>query len=169
VPGREAWRHFSTWFAIAGRCGARETAKLLRSEDIPLPSVSSFATVPAIVRKLPSLAVLWCAVALAGCAAHPGQGDSQAEQARAGATADQASPSRINRSSRALLLPQPAPDCEFRGADPRSVDPAVFARLKLDYERQCYQRAEKVARERLRLLQASRLCEIEPGRLSLIR
>jgi hypothetical protein len=41
------------------------------------------------------------------------------------------------------------------------VDPNEWARLKLDYERQCYQEAEKAARDRLRLLQASSTCEID--------
>ncbi|HWX35484.1 MAG TPA: hypothetical protein VNZ53_49700 [Steroidobacteraceae bacterium] len=34
--------------------------------------------------------------------------------------------------------------------------------MKIDYERQCYQDAEKIARDRLRLLQSSSMCEIEP-------
>jgi hypothetical protein len=44
------------------------------------------------------------------------------------------------------------------------VDPNEWARLKLEYERQCYQDAEKAARERLSQLQASSTCEIEPVR-----
>jgi hypothetical protein len=36
--------------------------------------------------------------------------------------------------------------------------------LKVEYERQCYLDAEKAARERLVLLQASSTCEIEPVR-----
>jgi hypothetical protein len=35
------------------------------------------------------------------------------------------------------------------------VDQDEWARLKIDYERQCYQAAEKIARDRLGLLQAS--------------
>jgi hypothetical protein len=35
------------------------------------------------------------------------------------------------------------------------VDPNEWARLKIDYERQCYQDAEKIARDRLGLLQLS--------------
>jgi hypothetical protein len=41
-----------------------------------------------------------------------------------------------------------------------------MARLKLDYERQCYKRAEESVRSRLKLLQASGSCEIEPARRS---
>ena len=70
-------------------------------------------------------------------------------------------PRIIHRPDKALLKPQPAPDCEFRGADAKTMDPDLFARLKLDYERQCYRRAEKIARDRLRVLQASARCEVE--------
>jgi hypothetical protein len=61
-----------------------------------------------------------------------------------------------------MLAPQPAPDCEYKRPDVGTVDPNEWARLKIDYERQCYQNAEKIARDRLRLLQASSTCEIEP-------
>ena len=40
--------------------------------------------------------------------------------------------------------------------------PDEWTRLKVEYERQCYQDAEKAARERLVLLQTSSTCEIEP-------
>jgi len=63
-----------------------------------------------------------------------------------------------------LLSPQPAPDCEFNRSDLRTVDPVEWARLKTEYERQCYQDAEKAARDRLALLQTSSTCEIEPVR-----
>jgi hypothetical protein len=53
----------------------------------------------------------------------------------------------------ALLAPQPAPDCKFDEPVSKTVDPDQWARLKLDYERQCYQHAEKVVRERLVSLQ----------------
>jgi hypothetical protein len=33
------------------------------------------------------------------------------------------------------------------------VDPDQWARLRLDYERQCYQKAEKIVRQRLVMLQ----------------
>jgi hypothetical protein len=35
------------------------------------------------------------------------------------------------------------------------VDPDQWARMKLDYERHCYQHAEQLVRDRLRLLQAA--------------
>jgi hypothetical protein len=69
---------------------------------------------------------------------------------------------RVRRPDPALLAAQPAPDCEFKRADFKTVDPDEWARLKTEYERQCYQDAEKAARDRLSRLQASSLCEIEP-------
>ncbi len=56
----------------------------------------------------------------------------------------------------------PEPDCEFRAVRQGTVDTEEFARLKLAYERQCYQRAERAARRRLQELQASRTCEGKP-------
>lgn len=102
-------------------------------------------------------AILW-AMPVAGCARQP---DPQAA-AMAHAQAE----ARACRSEQALLEPQPAPDCAFRGSDLKTVDPEQFARLKLDYERQCYQHAEKVARDRLRRLQALKKCETRPVRRS---
>jgi hypothetical protein len=61
----------------------------------------------------------------------------------------------IHRLNQALLAPQPAPDCEYKRADLKTVDPDEWARLKTEYERKCYQDAEKAARERLSLLQSS--------------
>ena len=56
------------------------------------------------------------------------------------------------------------PDCEFDRSDLKTVDPNEWARLKVEYERQCYLDAEKAARDRLALLQTSSTCEIEPVR-----
>jgi hypothetical protein len=69
---------------------------------------------------------------------------------------------RIRRLDAALLAPQPPPDCEFKGSDVTPVDAEAWARLKSDYERQCYQNAETTARNRLSLLQASSNQEIQP-------
>jgi HAMP domain-containing protein len=54
-----------------------------------------------------------------------------------------------------LLSPQPAPDCEFRGANVEAMDATELVRLKIEYERRCYQNAEKAARDRLGLLQGA--------------
>jgi hypothetical protein len=70
----------------------------------------------------------------------------------------------IRRSDRALLAPQPAPDCEFKDPDLETADADLWAREKLDFERRCYQQAEISARNRLHLLQTSSRCGIEPVR-----
>ena len=61
----------------------------------------------------------------------------------------------VRRLDQALLAPQPVPDCEYKRADLKTVDPDEWARLKTEYERKCYQDAEKAVRERLSLLQSS--------------
>jgi hypothetical protein len=50
--------------------------------------------------------------------------------------------------ARTLLVAPEEPDCELK-------DPNADERQKLDYERQCYRHAGIIARERMRLLQAS--------------
>src|SRR5262245_7522334 len=50
--------------------------------------------------------------------------------------------------ARTLLVALEEPDCELK-------DPNADERQKLDYERQCYRHAGIIARERMRLLQAS--------------
>jgi hypothetical protein len=107
----------------------------------------------ALAPRLLTVSAIACAIALAGCASRSTQHEAEPVEAPP-----------IRRSDQALLAPQPAPDCEFRGADLKTMDPDVFARLKLDYERQCFQRAEKIARSRLRVLQVSNRCEVEPDR-----
>lgn len=71
---------------------------------------------------------------------------------------------RVRRPDPVLLAPQPAPDCELKRSDFKTMDPDEWARLKVEFERQCFQDAEKAARDRLTLLQASSTCEIEPVR-----
>jgi hypothetical protein len=68
------------------------------------------------------------------------------------------------RPDRALLTPQPAPDCGFGRSDLKTLDPDQWARLKLEYELKCYKDAEKLARTRLQQLQAATKCEIPPSR-----
>ena len=105
----------------------------------------------ALAPKLLALSALLCAMAVSGCARHSDQPGAVSARAEPG--------SRSCPSDRALLAPQPAPDCEFRGTDVKTMDPEEFARLKLDYERQCYRRAEQAARDRLRRLQSEKRCE----------
>ena len=56
-------------------------------------------------------------------------------------------------------MPQSTPDCVFRRAELKTIDPDQWARLKIEYERQCYQKAKQTARERLNRLLAENRCE----------
>lgn len=122
---------------------------------------------PVLAPKLPTLCAMLCALTLAGCASNSAQREPGAEPVRAAADPHRYAGLRIRRPDRALLTPQPVPDCELRAPESSKVlDPDQMARLKLDYERQCYKRAEESVRSRLKLLQASGSCEIEPARRS---
>jgi hypothetical protein len=127
--------------------------------------------------KLLTACVILCSMSFAGCARNPAQREvttvlheGKASPPRAPLrTRRYSEPIRyaepkIRRPDPALLSPQPAPDCEFKRSDIKTVDPDEWARLKVEYERQCYLDAEKAARERLVLLQTSSTCEIEPVR-----
>jgi ABC-type uncharacterized transport system auxiliary subunit len=123
----------------------------------------SFAIAPRIADRLAlALALL---ASLAGCAPATGpetaqsqaQAQPQTQVAMASSRADmQESP--ICRPDSALLAPQNAPDCVFGRAELKTLDPNQWARLKIEYERRCYQRAERSVRERLRQLQAAAKC-----------
>jgi hypothetical protein len=85
------------------------------------------------------LGAVLCALALAGCAAGV------------------AAPVGPSASMRHLLSPPAKPDCAFHdiGLGDTVPDAAEAARRKLEYERQCYRRAEMQMRARLRRLQAA--------------
>ena len=55
------------------------------------------------------------------------------------------------------------PDCVFRRGDLKTADPDLWAKLKVEYERQCYQAAEKRVRGQLARLQAASRCETDPA------
>jgi hypothetical protein len=125
--------------------------------------------------KLLTVCVILSSLSFAGCARNPAQREvspalheGKAPPTRAPVrTRRYAEPVRyaepkIRRPDLALLSPQPAPDCEFKRSDLKTVDPDEWSRLKVEYERQCYLDAEKAARDRLALLQAASTCEIEP-------
>jgi hypothetical protein len=71
---------------------------------------------------------------------------------------------RFQPIEQSMLAPQPAPDCDYKEPEAATADPTVWARLKLDYERQCYRKAEAAARERLEQMQTSlRKCGDRPA------
>jgi hypothetical protein len=124
--------------------------------------------------KLLTISVIVLATGLGGCARNPDHRDPNPVRRETAATAvrspvrarahpetRQYAELRVRRPDPALLEPQWAPDCEFKRADLKVVDPEEWARLKTEYERQCYRDAERAARERLSQLQESSSCEIE--------
>ena len=127
-----------------------------------------------LLPKLRTISAVVLAMALAGCARNPAHSELNPVQrevraapirslsrAHVHAETRQHAELRVRRPDPALLTPQATPNCEFRRADFKTLDPDEWARLKTEYERQCYQDAEKVARDRLSQLQASSTCEIE--------
>jgi hypothetical protein len=114
-----------------------------------------------------AVSVIACSMTVAGCAHNPGQNAFHPAQHKVGSAPVQTRgagnyPERRRyakaqkyRPDAALLSPQPAPDCEFRGSNVEAMDATELARLKIEYERQCYQNVEKAARDRLGLLQGA--------------
>jgi hypothetical protein len=145
--------------AIAGRAPSGDSASRGMQWD-----TGGLGAWSALAAKLLTLSVVSLAMALAGCAQNSAQHEVKSDPNEAAAPPQGYPDFRIHRPNPALLASQPAPDCEFRVTELKTVDPDQWARLKLDYERQCYQQAEKRVRDRLRLLQASSRCEIEPAR-----
>jgi hypothetical protein len=118
--------------------------------------------------RLLAISAIAGATMVSGCAhhsvthdLHPGRHKGMAPPvqtaARVARSPDQ--PRSINGRTRwpdaALLAPQRGPDCEFKGANSETMDADELARLKTEYERHCYQDAEKAARDRLNTLQAA--------------
>ena len=114
----------------------------------------NFSRVPTPTRLLILPSIL-CAIGLASCAENTAQRGIETSHNRVqiATRAHHYNQKRPRRLDLALLAPQPAPDCKFDEPVSKTVDPDQWARLKLDYERQCYQHAEKVVRERLVSLQ----------------
>jgi hypothetical protein len=141
-----------------GCCGSAE----------PQLRLNRLSSLPA---KLLTFSVIVLATGLGGCARNldpnPVRRETAATavrspvRARAHPETRQYAELRVRRPDPALLEPQWAPDCEFKRADLKVVDPEEWARLKTEYERQCYRDAERAARERLGELQASSSCEVE--------
>ena len=128
--------------------------------------------------KLPTISVVVFVVvlgpALAGCARDPARGELDAThrefkrahrevratpvrsppRRRAYVEAQPPAELHLRQPDPALLTTQPAPNCEFTRTDLKAVDPDQWDRLKTEFERQCYQDAEKAVRDRLTRLQA---------------
>jgi hypothetical protein len=152
--------------ATAGRTHC--AAGFLESRMTPSRASCRFSSWPlaALARKLIAVSAISCAMGLAGCASKSTAPELEANHIEA--AADRQPEPRIRRPNRSLLTQQRAPDCEFREmSDLEPVDPDQWLRLKLAYERQCYQHAEQMVRKRLRRLQTASTCEIEPVQHSL--
>jgi hypothetical protein len=122
-----------------------------RKADQAMPD--RIATAPRIACRL--AVALPMLASLAACAPGPSPDTAQAASAPARMEAQE---TPVCRPDPALLAPQSAPDCKFGRPALKTLDPEQWARLKVEYERQCYQRAETTVRERLRLLQAASQC-----------
>jgi hypothetical protein len=118
-----------------------------------------------------------CALSVAGCARNTVQPEVNVAQPAAGATTVHSAARahkysevvryvqpKIHAPDPALLAPLAEPNCGFKRSDFKTVDPEEWGRLRLEYERSCYQDAERAARERLTLLQRAGKCEFEPVR-----
>ena len=102
-----------------------------------------------------------CGATLVGCAEYPY--DDYDMSPTASINTARRSRTRIPLPDRALLTAQPEPDCEVKPTAPdaaKSAEPSdpnadLALRIKLDYERECYRKAEMRVRDRLKRLQAS--------------
>ena len=103
---------------------------------------------------LPAPAVVAIAICLAGCTQN-----SAPEPIQDASGLPKQAEMSVCRPDPAERVPQSAPDCIFRRADLKTIDPEQWARLKVEYERQCYQKAERTVRERLNRLLATNRCE----------
>jgi hypothetical protein len=68
---------------------------------------------------------------------------------------------QVDETAHAPIHEPLPPDCKFNGQEPDTVDADQWARLKLDYERHCYEQAEEADRKQLEQLLASRKCRAE--------
>jgi hypothetical protein len=106
-----------------------------------------------------------CSLALSAvsalCACAPNSTDlaSHRDGVQGSAIAAEHPELQICRADHALLVPPRAPDCGFGRSELKTLDPDQWARLKIEFERKCFQNAEKAVRERLRLLQAANRCD----------
>jgi hypothetical protein len=105
------------------------------------------------------LVIAVCAATLVGCAEYPY--DDYDISPTASKNTERGSRARM--PDRALLTAQPEPDCEVKptasdaAKSAEQSDPKVglALRIKLEYEKECYRKAEVRVRDRLKRLQAS--------------
>jgi len=159
TPWRRITRRISAAFRAAVACARASSRSAL---GYVRPGASGSGRRPVLTARLSTLCALGCAMAVSGCA--PGSAQLESRPAPIHAAAASPTEARMCRPERALLAPQPAPDCGFGRSNLKTLDPDQWTRLKLEYERKCYQNAEKIVRERLRLLQVATRCEAEPAR-----
>ena len=124
------------------------------------PIQAQYSRLQPVARMLAALSAVSLALTIVGCSSPSTQQDNASYDSAPAQPRPQ-----THRIYSALLAPQSAPDCKFMGPEPDTVDPDLWARLKLDYERHCYRQAEKLVRKRLRQLQTSAKCRIEPDRM----
>jgi hypothetical protein len=110
--------------------------------------------------KLPKLGAIICTLAVSGCAGNAPQPESRSEPIRSGAAAP-GTALQMCHIDHALLVPARAPDCGFGRSNLKTLDPDQWMHLKAEFEKKCYQHAEKMVRERLRQLQVASRCGIE--------
>jgi hypothetical protein len=127
------------------------------------PDAKDRAKPCAFARKLLIPSAVSCTLAVAGCASQSVSPEPRLVSSAPSAPEHRRFGPAIHRSDRALLASQRAPDCEFKSPERDAVDADLLARLKLDYERHCYQQAEMLVRNRLRLLQNSATSPSEPA------
>jgi hypothetical protein len=126
--------------------------KLLVSRPVHTPTDGAHGKTR-IGAMLLAARALACVLLVSGCAGNAPQPETRSEPVR--------TPAQMCHIDRALLMSVHAPDCGFGRADLKTVDPDQWTHLKLEFERKCYQNAEKATRERLRRLQAAAKCEVE--------
>jgi hypothetical protein len=114
-------------------------------------------------RSAPGLA-LSAVLALCACAPNSADLESRHDGTKMLATTSERPGLQMCRPDRALLVPPRAPDCGFGRSDLKTLDPDQWTRLKVEYERECYQNAEKAVRKKLRLLQDASRCDADGAR-----
>jgi hypothetical protein len=158
TPWRQIGRRISVVCGTAARRPRRSAVGSARA------GAGNASRRPLRTARLSCLCALGCVLMFSGCAPGPEHPQSRPDPVNAAAASPVTSVAQMCRPERALLVPPRAPDCGFGWSNLKTVDPDQWARLKVESERKCYQNAEKIVRERLRLLQASLTCEADTAR-----